>query len=150
MGECSCCIIVKNKFSFYKFYFFLPQDTYLEFFYLCLFCDCFTNFFLRMYVHKKRFKGNASNGIFLWEMRLWLIFIFFLNVCVTCKFSTVNIVFTFLTRLRKQCSLLKINSTNITDTYKVKMRFPFLPEESRGPSGRGQTYLFTECLLVLF
>lgn len=44
---------VKSKFSFYKFYFFLPQDTCLEFVYLCIFCDCFTNCFLRMYVHKK-------------------------------------------------------------------------------------------------
>lgn len=52
---------------------------------------------------------------------------------------TVN-VFTFsLDFLKKQYSLLKINRTNITDTYEVKMRFPSSPEEAGAP-GRGQIY----------
>lgn len=91
----------------------------------------------------KKIKRKASYGIFLWERRLWLIFIF-LNLCVICKFSTVNILFTFLPTLhflkncKKQCSLLKIKSTKIADMFKVKMRLSFSPQES-DRQGRGST-----------
>lgn len=51
-------------------------------------------------MHKKDLweRHQMAFFFFFWEMRLWLIFIFFLNFCIICKFSLVNILFTFLTR----------------------------------------------------
>ena len=67
--------------------------------------------------------------------------VIFLNFWIICKYFTVN-VFTFSLDcffFLKQYALLKINRTNITDTYEVKMRFPSSPEEA-GEPGRGQIY----------